>query len=359
MNKNILVFLMMILLFVNIACSSSQKSNELSSPASTASSPKVEYPSEFYIGDTLLFPNTDEITIISTEFATRVNPPNPDSFYTYYEVKDPNKIYVHSTVKVKNLTGSDLDADKALNIKVVYDGQYEYSGFSTIEETGGRDFAYTNISNIAPLTTRVLHFLNEVPLEVKDSGKPMKILISANGKTLSSLGKPTVGNQTIKVADDALLKDNTTWQTYTPVTLNTAISVAGYGDFTITNAEIASRINPPKPRSYYTYYEVKDNNLRYAHLAVNFKNTMNIGKDANEALSVRLIYDNKYEYDGFSCIEEAGGGDFTYSNITRIDPLTSGNIQYLIEVPADIEQNSKSLIFTITANSQNYYYQYR
>ncbi|MGI6488122.1 MAG: hypothetical protein ACOX2B_07350 [Syntrophothermaceae bacterium] len=359
MNKKVLVLLMIMLLFVNIGCSSGQKPNEQSSPVSTRPSPKVEYPTEFYIGDTLVFPNTSEITVISTEFATRVNPPNPDSFYTYYEVKDPNKIYVHSTVKVKNLKGNDLDADQALSIKVVYDGQYEYSGFSTIEETGGRDFNYTNISSIEPLTTGVLHFLNEVPLEVKESGKPIKIIISANGKTLSSLGKPTAGNQTIKVADEALLMDNTTWQSYTPVTLNTAISVAGYADFTISKAEIASRVNPPKPRSFYTYYEVKDNNLRYAHLAVNFKNTMNIGKDANEALSVRLIYDNKYEYNGFSCIEEDGGGDFTYSNITRIEPLTSGNLHYLIEVPADVELDSKPLIFIITANGQNYYYQYR
>lgn len=350
MKKVVLAILMTMLLFVNIACSSNQKESEQSSPGSTQSSPKVEYPTEFYIGDTLLFPNANEITIKSTEFATRVNPPNPDSYYTYYEVKDPNKIYVHTIVSIKNLKGNDLDADKALNIKVVYDGQYEYSGFSTIEDTGGGDFTYTNISSIAPLTTRVLHFLNEVPLEVKDSGKPMKIVVSANGKMLSSLGVPTAGNQVVKVADDTLINENTLWQSYTPVAINTPVSVAGYADLIISKAEIVSRINPPKPRSYYTYYEVKDNNLRYAHLVVNFKNTMTIGKDADEALSVRLVYDNKYEYDGFSCIEEDGGGDFTYSNITRIDPLTSGNVHYLIEIPAEIEQNTKPLIFIITAN---------
>lgn len=141
----------------------------------------VVWPSKFDIGDTLIYPNVYQIKMTSMEFTTKVEPSNPDGYYSYYEVKDPGKVYIHTTFRVKNLKGSSMSADDIFNVKVLYDGKYEYNSFSTIEESGGSDFTYTSTTRIVPLTNGMLHYLISVPKEVQESGLPVLFTINING----------------------------------------------------------------------------------------------------------------------------------------------------------------------------------
>lgn len=97
-------------------------------------------PTTFAIGDTLIFPDKFEIKMTQMEFTSRVDPPHPDSFYSYYEVKDSDKVYIHSVFEVKNLKANELMADDILSVSILYDDKYSYTGFSTFEEDGGGDF---------------------------------------------------------------------------------------------------------------------------------------------------------------------------------------------------------------------------
>jgi hypothetical protein len=74
-----------------------------------------------------------------------------------------------------------MSADDIFNVKVLYDGKYEYNSFSTIEESGGSDFTYTSTTRIAPLTNGMLHYLISVPKEVQESGLPVLFTINING----------------------------------------------------------------------------------------------------------------------------------------------------------------------------------
>lgn len=55
-------------------------------------------------------------------------------------------------------------------------------------------------------------------------------------------------------------------------------------------------------------------------------------------------------------IEEDNRGDFTYSNITSIAPLTTEYLHYLFEIPAEAENSGDTIEieFTIGGNSYSY-----
>jgi hypothetical protein len=122
-----------------------------------------------------------EFVIKSAELKQKVTPPNPASFFTYYEVKDPNEIYLDVVMSFKNATTIGIGANEITSVKVIYSNGYEYDSFSTLEESGGTDFTYTNINKVEPLKSIILHHLAELPIEAKDSGEPIKLMFTVYG----------------------------------------------------------------------------------------------------------------------------------------------------------------------------------
>ena len=313
-------------------------------------------PTSFSIGDTLVFQENYEIKMKSMEFATRVDPPNPDSFYTYYEVKDSGKIYIHSVFEVKNLRGNNLSSDEILSVKITYDGKYSYTSFSVIEKDGGGDFTYTGITGIAPLTVGVLHFMAEVPLEVRDSGARVELSIAVSNKAFTCIGETDNPATVLLSKQNKITNSNTSWQKYQVLTDGETVIEDGYAEMTIKKADFTSTVKPTNPGRFYSYYEVKDSSLTYAHLVLSFKNLKPTSAEADKMVGVEIIYDNKYAYTGFSAIEENGGSNLRYTNITRIDPLTSGTIHYMVEVPLEVRDSGKSVVLSIKFNRANYVY---
>lgn len=101
------------------------------------------------------------------------------------------------------------------------------------------------------------------------------------------------------------------------IILNEPLIVPDFAEITLKKVNATARINPPKPDSYYTYYEVKDSSNILLDIVVNIKSLMPSGKTSDEFISAKVKYDNKYEYDSFSTIETGGGQDFTYTNIDK------------------------------------------
>ena len=111
-------------------------------------------------------------------------------------------------------------------------------------------------------------------------------------------------------------------------------------------------ITPSNPDSYYSHYQVKDTSNTYFYIVIDAKNISSLALRADTVAKVKMKYDDKYEYDTFSTIEESGGGD---TNITDIDPLTTRKVYYLVEVPKEISNNKeKSINAEITINNNMY-----
>lgn len=133
-------------------------------------------------GEPLVIDDYAEITVNDHIFGKRIDPPNPSSFYSYYEVKEDAEIYLDTIITVKSLLTSSKSSDEFVNVKVVYDNKYDYRTFSTIEDKGGADFTYTNITSIEPLKEGILHYIASLPEELENDGKPLKLVISAKNK---------------------------------------------------------------------------------------------------------------------------------------------------------------------------------
>lgn len=133
-------------------------------------------------GTTLVFKDYCEVTLKEAEFTKLIEPKKTDSFYTYYEVKEPNTIYLDVIIDIKSLLESVKVSDGFVSVQVKYKNKYEYNTFSIIEEKDGADFTYSNITGIEPLKSGRLHFIAELPEEAsKDDGR-VSVIISANDK---------------------------------------------------------------------------------------------------------------------------------------------------------------------------------
>ncbi|MNN74284.1 hypothetical protein D3C81_1904680 [compost metagenome] len=58
-------------------------------------------------------------------------------------------------------------------------------------------------------------------------------------------------------------------------------------------------------------------------------------------------------------MEDNGGEDFTYSNITNIEPLKNGTLVYLAEVPDEVQSGDKPLYAEVNIEGEIYRYTIR
>ncbi len=130
-------------------------------------------------------------------------------------------------------------------------------------------------------------------------------------------------------------------------------------EITIKKSGFAQDVKPSNPGSYYTHYQVGNTDNTYFYLILEVKNISNLALRADKVAKIKMIYDDKYEYNTFSTIEYRNGESFTYTNITNIDPLTTGKIYYLVEVPKSISDDSKSIKCEITIGENQYTYNMR
>ena len=283
-----------------------------------------------------------------TDITDDVMPPQPGSWYSHYEAEN-GKVYVDLCVAYKNLATKDRDADEIIKATMIYGGKYQYNGFSIIEEDNRGDFTYSNITSIAPLSTEYLHYLFEVPAEVETSDGAVSILLNIEGNSYLVTVREGTEGEVASISKNAVAKTSGT------VKDGEIIAIANKCEFFVDYSDITDDVMPPQPGSWYSHYEAKDGKV-YVDFCVGYKNwkTKDIGAD--DVMSAVLTYAGKYEYKGFSMIEEENRGDFTYSNITSIAPLSTEYLHYLFEVPAEVETRSEpiEIAFTIAGNTYSY-----
>lgn len=143
--------------------------------------------------------------------------------------------------------------------------------------------------------------------------------------------------------------------TGTPLVVGETITIKDECEFQIDYTNITDDVMPPNPGSWYSHYEADDGKV-YVDFCLAYKNLATRDKDADEIINATLIYAGKYQYKGFSMIEEDSRGDFTYSGITNIAPLTTEYLHYLFEIPVEAENSGETIEieFTISGNTYSY-----
>lgn len=127
----------------------------------------------------------------------------------------------------------------------------------------------------------------------------------------------------------------------------------GTGETTIEKYEFAKIVKPSQPAGYYNYYQEKDTQSTYFHIIGMYKNLAEVDLDFDELpVEFKLIYKDRYEYDGFEVAEESGGNDFDI--LSYIAPLTSVKFHVLITVPKEVEISEDPLRLEVTSGSNKY-----
>ncbi|MHB0879970.1 bZIP transcription factor [Paenibacillus sp. SEL1] len=147
--------------------------------------------------------------------------------------------------------------------------------------------------------------------------------------------------------------------TVTPIKKGETVTIQDFADITVTGNKISKKIEPSKPGDFHTLYESKETDSTFFALIIKAKNLGAEGIKADKIAEVNLKFDNKYDYDTFSTIEERGGEDFTYTNITSVDPLKTGTLYYLSEIPNEVAKSDKPLKAEIKIQDKVYEYTIR
>lgn len=290
-----------------------------------------------------------EFSIDYINITNDVMPPAPGNWYSHYEADD-GKVYVDFCVAYKNMASGNIEADETVSGKLTYADKYEFTGFSMIEEDSRSDFTYSSITSIAPLTTEYVHYLFEVPEEVANSNLSIVLKMNIGGIDYKVIVRDNGGESTEDAAPQ-------TGKTSGEVEVG-EIVVTKNAEFNIDYSNITNDVMPPHPGNWYSHYEADDGKV-YVDICFAYKNTSGKSIGADDAISAKLKYADKYDYSGFSMIEEDSRGDFTYSSITSISPLTTEYIHYLFEVPEEVQTSSESIIITFSISGNTYTYAVR
>ncbi len=305
---------------------------------------------ELIPGESVTIEDECEFYVDFFQIDSRIDPPKPGSWYSYYEA-ERGKVYVDICVAYKNLDTHDAAADEVMSGKLVYGGKYEYDGFSIIEEGNRDDFTYSNITSIAPLTTGYVHYLFAVPEEVRESEAALWAELNIGGeKYLLTLRS---GDENYSVASSAELRTDEG-----EVAGGELISVPGKCEFFVDACAITERVDPPSPGDWYSYYEAEDG-MVYVDLCIGYTNLKKAAVEADDVMTGKLRYAEKYEYDGFSIIEENNRSDFTYTNITDISPLCTEYIHYLFAVPEAVENDDAPIVIDFSIGGSKFSYTVR
>lgn len=279
-----------------------------------------------------------------------VMPPSPGSWYSHYEA-DAGKVYVDICVAYKNIATSDIDADETISGKLIYADKYEYTGFSMIEEDNRGDFTYSNITSISPLATEYVHYLFSVPEEVQNSSASIVLKMCIGGQNYNVVAREGSG-EVVSSGNSAAVG-----KTSGEVSVGEVVATTN-AEFNVDYSNITNDVMPPNPGNWYSHYEA-DAGKVYVDICFAYKNISGANVDADEVISAKMKYADKYEYTGFSMIEEDSRADFTYSNITSIAPLSTEYVHYLFEVPEEVQTSTESVVITFTVDGNTYTYTVR
>lgn len=131
------------------------------------------------IGDTIVA--TDyEFTLSDVEFTYELLPSNTSSVYSSYPAES-GKVYVHVAADVKNTMQRDIRIDELFTASAIYDGSYNYSGFTVVDDDNRFDWVGSYVA-ATPLETCKAHSLIECPVEVDTSEKKVTVLIEIDGE---------------------------------------------------------------------------------------------------------------------------------------------------------------------------------
>ena len=137
------------------------------------------------------------------------------------------------------------------------------------------------------------------------------------------------------------------------LTQDVAVTESDKYELTFKGSQFSKKVEPPVLNSFYSYYEAKQEGHSYLVIKLDYKNLQTTDVRADEIATVKVKYNEKYEYTSFPVIVDEDG-DFTYANITNISPLTVGQMYYLCDLPDEVVNAAEPIVAYVQVGSETY-----
>ena len=138
------------------------------------------------------------------------------------------------------------------------------------------------------------------------------------------------------------------------VTLGQTITDDETLSLTVDSISFANTLYPPRPASYYHYYEAPSGKT-YLIVKMTVTNLKGTDMKYDTIAGVSCVYNGKYNYNSFAAVETDRGGDLSgYPGQNSIAPLDTGVVYYLMEVPAEVEGGPVEVTFYIAGEYYTY-----
>lgn len=238
----------------------------------------------------------------------------------YYEA-DSGKNYVDIVLNVANNGNADLTPrDDIIAYFISSDGT-QYDDVLIAVETS--DDRIDQWGEINPLSTKKVHIGYKLPTNLQEG-----------------TGYIQFGDDLFSVVYDA----NVEISSKISISINQEIEIEDVASVKLLDTKYTADVLPPNTSGYYTHYPVDDpSNDIYFVVYCDLTNISTSAIGADDMISIKAIFDGKYEYNANMALEEKDGTGFDYASITSIAPLETRKGVFMFEVPKKVQDMSFEL----------------
>ncbi len=347
--KRIITFILALTLCVSLfACESKEKNKNRSDKESNSSIP-LHSAQKIELNNNIRIDEVCEFTIENIQITDKVSPADPDSWYTSYKSGEGKK-YVDILIVYKNTSTEDQNIENNFEISLYYGENYVYNGLIAIEESDRSDFTYDD--TVIPLASEYVHALIKIPDTVASGEGSLVAVFEIHGNKYQVNVRSGIDKYTESKSSGAIDKKGG------KIALNELLYIPNKCEFLVEHCDMTYDIVPKNPSMFYTHYEADEGKI-YVDLLINYKHLgsteeefTNFQTSKDSIISATLIYNGKYRYSGFYCLEDEDRSDFSSSG--ELIPLSSEYIHCLFEVPEEVKNSQESLSIELKIGGNNY-----
>lgn len=141
---------------------------------------------------------------------------------------------------------------------------------------------------------------------------------------------------------------------------NQTVSIHEVCSFAVSGYDVTSTVLPPNISGVYRYFEAPADSV-FVDVEMQIKNLRTSRIAQNQVIdSVKILYDNDYEYFCNFVVENDNGSDLSeFTSIYAIEALQTLQYHMIAVLPASVKEDGKPLQAVISVDGEEYLYNLR
>lgn len=333
--KKVISILIIITIFASMlagcgssgSSSSKKKSKKSDDDENTSDTVKSSRGKDVELGKEYKTSNGLEFTLFKISTSKKLQALGGGS--NYYDA-DEGCNYVDVVLTLTNNGSEELDVDEDINAYFKTDIKTQYDDTIIAIETN--DSYLRTYEPLKPLSTAKLHIGYVIPEDITE------------GRAYIEFGEDIFTVEYDASKDVSNKKE---------VSLNEVIKVEDVASFKILSTTFTTDVLPPNTSGYYYHYPIDDPSSDiYFVVYCDLSNYASTATDSDDMISIRAIFDGKYEYTARMVLEKKDGTGFDFGE--NINPLETRKAVYMFEVPQTVQDMDCELSIYFYGNEYSF-----